>query len=62
VEHPHPAEARMERIADAEEAIRCLQELGWRLERMSSIDEPGEPLRIVIRIAWETPAPFDGIL
>jgi hypothetical protein len=62
VEHPHPAAARMERIADAEEAVRCFQELGWRLEKLRTVDEPGEPLRVVIFLAWEAPPPFDGIL
>jgi hypothetical protein len=62
IEHPHPCEARAERWADIEEAIRCLQEIGWRLERFAQVDEPGTALRAYLRLSWEQPPPFDGII
>jgi hypothetical protein len=62
VPHPHPAARRMELIADAEEAIRCFQECGWRLEKLRSVDVPGEPFRVALFICHEAPPPFDGIL
>jgi hypothetical protein len=61
-DHPAPATVRADRWADIEEMIIALQELGWTLERFSQIDEPGEPLRAVVRVRYDSPAAFDGIL
>jgi hypothetical protein len=59
---PAPATTRADRWADIEDMILALQELGWRLERCSQIDEPGEPLRAVVRVAWEHTSSLGGLL
>ena len=62
IDHPAPATERLDRWSDVEDMIKCMQELGWRMEKVTQVDESGEPLRVVLRFAYENQSALPGIL
>lgn len=62
VEHPSPATERLTRWAELEEMVQNLRELGWRVEKLSQVDEDGEPLRAFMRLRYDPPSALPGAL